>query len=109
MSERDHPISVAVDAAISRAESPDLNPTMLDREMALDRIEDALTRAIAVTHHAASLRLAEDKPDPQRSCQGCGWPIDTTVRQWYCRICDPNGKREEVRAEAELFEAHGII
>jgi hypothetical protein len=49
------------------------------------------------------------EPAQQRSCQGCGWPIDTTVLQWYCRICDPSGKREEVRAEAELFEAHGII
>lgn len=118
MSERDHPISVAVDAAISRAESPDLNPTMLDREMALDRIEDALTRAIAVTHHAASLRLEEAKLEKQRSCQGCGWKIvtlpgtrETTQgepRRWFCVACDPKGNREVVRAEAELFEKHGI-
>lgn len=53
----DHWISVAVDTSITRAESPDLNPTLLDREMALDRIEDALKRALEDTLDAAKLRL----------------------------------------------------
>ncbi len=54
----------------------------------------------------------------QRSCQGCGWLIVTLPgsreltlgkpREWYCVACDPKGNREVVRAEAELFEKHGI-
>ena len=102
----DHMISLSVDAAICRAESPDLTPTIRDRQKALDDIEDALTNALVVTLEGARIRLYEAaKPV---SCQGCGWPIDTTALHWYCRICDPTGKREEVRAEAELFEKHGI-
>jgi hypothetical protein len=102
----DHMISLSVDAAICRAESPDLNPTIADRQKALDDIEDALTEATVVALEAARIRLYESSRP--RGCQGCGWPIDTVALQWYCRICDPSGKREEIRVESELFEQHGI-
>lgn len=52
------------------------------------------------------------------SCQGCGWLVVTLPgskdltngkpREWYCVVCDPKGDREVRRAEAELFEQHGI-
>ena len=129
----DHPVCVAVHEAIVRAENSALCAE--GREFALDCIEDALAHSTAEMLEEARERLIEaavkgltarivtqeesawltmleqesqPKPPKQRSCQGCGWPIDSTVLQWYCRICDPNGKREEIRAEAELFEKHGI-
>lgn len=102
----DHMISLSVDGAICRAESPDLNPTIQDRQKALDDIEDALTRALVTTLEGARIRLYESSRP--RGCQGCGWPIDSTVLRFYCRICDPKGRREEVAREAELFEAAGI-
>lgn len=47
------------------------------------------------------------RPVRQQGCQGCGWPIrndmadDGVERVHYCRICDPTGRRESIRDEAE--------
>jgi hypothetical protein len=88
-----------------------------EAESACDHLEDRLCEFSLWADSKLSaardnIRIRKDVRQARlavkRSCQGCGWPIDSTVLQWYCRICDPSGKREEIRAEAELFEAAGI-
>ncbi len=98
----DHPICVAVHEAIVRSENSALCAE--GREFALDCIEDALAHSTAEMLEAARTRLIE------AAVKGLTARIVTQEESaWMTMLEQESRKREEIRAEAELFEAHGII